>query len=86
MDLTEQLTRRLAKYTTVDGNVALQTDGDPLLADAFKSLGWEDPHVEPPAEEPATKPAPLSTAHHTEHVEHHEHHAAEAEHKARTRR
>lgn len=56
MDIVEKLTRRLAKRGLSEGDVVLQTHGDPVLVEAFTQLGWEDPHSDTP--KPAVKPAP----------------------------
>lgn len=53
MDILEALTRRVAKHTTHGGEPALQTDGDPLVVEAFRVLGWADPYVESAVVEPA---------------------------------
>jgi hypothetical protein len=44
--ITEKFARRHARRIAVNGNVALTTNGDPLLLEAFEALGWLDPYVE----------------------------------------
>lgn len=55
MDLLEQLVRRQATRIVRNGEPVLITDGDPLLLEAFKALGWTDPY-------PLTAPAPEEAA------------------------
>lgn len=47
LDLLEQFVRRYARRTTQNGVVVIITNGEPLLLDAFKVLGWSDPYVDP---------------------------------------
>jgi hypothetical protein len=55
MDLIEAFARRCAKQITRDGKTVLITDHDPLLVDAFKKLGWKDPHEDEQEEEVAVE-------------------------------
>jgi hypothetical protein len=72
MRLLEALVRKLAKATTTDGHPSLHTDGDVVLVEAFATLGWTDPYIDPrvPAAEPdeapvsAVPPAPAATPTH----------------------
>jgi hypothetical protein len=47
MDLLEQFVRRHARRTTQNGQVVIVTNGDALLLEAFKQLGWSDPYPDP---------------------------------------
>lgn len=38
------LCRSFARRITMNGEIALATGGDPALLEAFKILGWDDPH------------------------------------------
>jgi hypothetical protein len=58
MDLIEQFVRRCAKRTTRNGKAVLVADSDPLLVEAFKKLGWDDPYEDDP--EPDAAPAKRS--------------------------
>lgn len=44
MTFMEKFARRYARRTTRSGVPVLITNGDPLLLEAFKELGWDDPH------------------------------------------
>ena len=46
IDVLEALCRRYAARVGQNGVVYLTHDGDPLLARAFKKLGWADRHPE----------------------------------------
>ena len=51
MTALEQFVRRYARRITVRGSSAFVTDGDPLLVEAFKQLGWTEPYADPIAGE-----------------------------------
>lgn len=54
MDILEHLVRSFARRTTVDGHVALITNGHPALVRAFEQLGWSDPHIDPDLQPPTS--------------------------------
>lgn len=47
MKVLEQFVMRNAKRIKHNGEDVLVTDGDPLLVEGFKELGWKDPHPLP---------------------------------------
>jgi hypothetical protein len=48
MSALEQIIRRFARQTRVNGVLALTSNGDAALAAAFAELGWSDPYpIEP---------------------------------------
>jgi uncharacterized lipoprotein YmbA len=57
--LLQAFCRRYARRVQANGVSMLTHDGDPLLAAAFKELGWKDQHPEAPDQEVAvTREAP----------------------------
>ena len=60
--LLKALTLRLAKHMTRAGKPVIATDGDPLLVDAFKALGWDDPQPDPAPYEAAAAKARVDAA------------------------
>jgi len=59
MDLLERLVRAHARRITRNGITVLTANAEPLLVDAFKELGWQDPHEDTAEKTPSNERATL---------------------------